>query len=93
MHIIAETSLLQQKCQIFSTIEKKDNAAVLIFSSRFNEDIKFMVGHKPNIFWQVTWRFLSPVILLVILIFYFVTTVSKQLTYNVWDPESVRHGL
>lgn len=31
MHIIAETSLLQQKCQIFSTIEKKDNAAVLIF--------------------------------------------------------------
>lgn len=52
-----------------------------------------MVGHKPNIFWQVSWRFLSPLILLVILIFYFVTTVNKQLTYNVWDPESVRHSL
>ncbi|KTF89337.1 hypothetical protein cypCar_00043507 [Cyprinus carpio] len=54
----------------------------------FNNDLQFMVGHKPNIFWQVTWRFLSPIILLVILIFYFVTTVSKQLTYNVWDPDS-----
>ncbi|KAK9958216.1 hypothetical protein ABG768_012390 [Culter alburnus] len=64
-------------------------AVVYVYGiDRFNEDIKFMVGHKPNIFWQVTWRFLSPAILLVILIFYFVTTVSKQLTYNVWDPES-----
>ncbi|KAL2080628.1 hypothetical protein ACEWY4_024421 [Coilia grayii] len=55
---------------------------------RFNEDIEFMIGHKPNIFWQVTWRFLSPAIILVILVFYFVTTVSKPLTYLVWDPAS-----
>ncbi|XP_012686874.2 sodium-dependent neutral amino acid transporter B(0)AT1-like [Clupea harengus] len=56
---------------------------------RFNEDIEFMIGHKPNIFWQVTWRFLSPLIILVILVFYFVTTVAKPLSYIVWDPESV----
>uniref|UniRef100_A0A8C1ZF39 Transporter n=1 Tax=Cyprinus carpio TaxID=7962 RepID=A0A8C1ZF39_CYPCA len=64
-------------------------AVVYVYGiDRFNNDLQFMVGHKPNIFWQVTWRFLSPIILLVILIFYFVTTVSKQLTYNVWDPAS-----
>ncbi|KAG5843087.1 hypothetical protein ANANG_G00184760 [Anguilla anguilla] len=53
---------------------------------RFNEDIEFMIGHKPNIFWQATWRVISPLIMLVIFLFYFVTKVSAELTYNVWDP-------
>ncbi|KAB5515559.1 hypothetical protein PHYPO_G00249250 [Pangasianodon hypophthalmus] len=55
---------------------------------RFNKDMEFMVGHKPNIFWQTTWRVLSPLILLVILVFYFMKTVTKKLTYIVWDPDS-----
>uniref|UniRef100_G3NXL6 Uncharacterized protein n=1 Tax=Gasterosteus aculeatus TaxID=69293 RepID=G3NXL6_GASAC len=55
---------------------------------RFNEDLVFMVGYKPGIFWQVTWRFISPLIVLVILIFYMVTQTQKELTYLVWDPES-----
>lgn len=58
-------------------------------ASRFNKDIEFMIGHKPNIFWQVTWRVVSPLIMVVILIFYFVTQVSKTLTYLVWDQEAV----
>ncbi|XP_055733352.1 sodium-dependent neutral amino acid transporter B(0)AT1-like [Salvelinus fontinalis] len=55
---------------------------------RFNADIEFMIGHKPNLFWQVTWRFVSPVIMLVIFIFYFVTQVSGELTYLVWDEDA-----
>uniref|UniRef100_A0A8C7HHK3 Transporter n=1 Tax=Oncorhynchus kisutch TaxID=8019 RepID=A0A8C7HHK3_ONCKI len=55
---------------------------------RFNADIEFMIGHKPNLFWQVTWRFVSPVIMLVIFIFYFVTQVSGELTYLVWDQDA-----
>ncbi|XP_058475928.1 sodium-dependent neutral amino acid transporter B(0)AT1-like [Solea solea] len=55
---------------------------------RFNEDIVFMIGHKPNIFWQVTWRVVSPLIVLVILIFYLVTTAQKELRYLVWDYNS-----
>uniref|UniRef100_A0A8C9XBB3 Transporter n=1 Tax=Sander lucioperca TaxID=283035 RepID=A0A8C9XBB3_SANLU len=54
----------------------------------FNEDLEFMVGHKPSIFWQVTWRFISPLIVLVILVFYLVTQVQEELTYLVWDPNS-----
>ncbi|XP_078124456.1 sodium-dependent neutral amino acid transporter B(0)AT1-like [Sander vitreus] len=65
-------------------------AVVYIYGiDRFNEDLEFMVGHKPSIFWQVTWRFISPLIVLVILVFYLVTRVQEELTYLVWDPNSV----
>ncbi len=56
---------------------------------RFNEDLEFMVGRKPSIFWQVSWRFISPLIVLVILVFYLVTQAQEKLTYLVWDPKSV----
>lgn len=48
-----------------------------------------MIGHKPNIFWQLAWRVVSPLIMVFILIFYFVTQISKSLTYLVWDQEAV----
>uniref|UniRef100_A0A3B4B3U7 Uncharacterized protein n=1 Tax=Periophthalmus magnuspinnatus TaxID=409849 RepID=A0A3B4B3U7_9GOBI len=57
---------------------------------RFNEDIKFMIGSKPGLYWQVTWRCTSPLIILVILVFYLVIQAQEQLTYLVWDPSSVR---
>ncbi|XP_032895515.1 sodium-dependent neutral amino acid transporter B(0)AT1 [Amblyraja radiata] len=53
---------------------------------RFNNDIEWMIGHKPNIFWQVTWRYISPLIMLVIFCFYFVIKVTENLTYITWDP-------
>uniref|UniRef100_A0A8C9RQX7 Transporter n=1 Tax=Scleropages formosus TaxID=113540 RepID=A0A8C9RQX7_SCLFO len=55
---------------------------------KFNKDIEFMIGHKPNIFWQVTWRVLSPLIMLVIFLFYFVIKVRQEATYLAWNPES-----
>ncbi|XP_056270946.1 sodium-dependent neutral amino acid transporter B(0)AT1-like [Pseudoliparis swirei] len=64
-------------------------AVVYIYGiDRFNEDIEFMIGHKPNMFWQVTWRFVSPLLMVVILVFYFITQISKNLTYLVWDQEA-----
>ncbi|KAK6490479.1 sodium-dependent neutral amino acid transporter B(0)AT1-like [Huso huso] len=54
---------------------------------RFNDDIEFMIGHKPNIFWQATWRVISPLIMLIILLFYFVTQVNKELLYIAWNPD------
>lgn len=56
---------------------------------RFSKDIEFMIGHKPNIFWQIMWRVVSPLLMLVIFLFYFVVEVTKQLTYNVWNPNYV----
>lgn len=48
-----------------------------------------MIGHKPNIFWQITWRVVSPLLMLVIFLFFFVVQVNKTLTYSVWDPAYV----
>uniref|UniRef100_A0A665TH22 Transporter n=1 Tax=Echeneis naucrates TaxID=173247 RepID=A0A665TH22_ECHNA len=52
-------------------------------------DLKFLVGHRPSIFWQVSWRLITPSIIVVILVFYLVTQVQEKLTYLVWDPNSV----
>uniref|UniRef100_UPI0037E71063 sodium-dependent neutral amino acid transporter B(0)AT1-like n=1 Tax=Semicossyphus pulcher TaxID=241346 RepID=UPI0037E71063 len=62
--------------------------AYLYGIDRFNKDIEFMIGHKPNIFWQATWRFISPAIVLVIFVFYLVTQVRAELTYITWNPSS-----
>ncbi|XP_029918835.1 sodium-dependent neutral amino acid transporter B(0)AT1-like [Myripristis murdjan] len=64
-------------------------AVVYIYGiDRFNKDLEFMIGHKPSIYWQATWRFISPLIILVILVFYLVTQFQEELTYLVWDPSS-----
>ncbi|XP_054619409.1 sodium-dependent neutral amino acid transporter B(0)AT1-like [Dunckerocampus dactyliophorus] len=65
-------------------------AVVYIYGiDRFNEDVEFMTGHKPCIFWQVTWRFISPLIVLFILVSYLVTQAQERFTYLIWDPNSV----
>ncbi|XP_076610667.1 sodium-dependent neutral amino acid transporter B(0)AT1-like [Chaetodon auriga] len=64
-------------------------AVVYIYGiDRFNKDFEFMIGHKPSIFWQISWRFISPLIVLVILVFYLVTQAQQELTYLVWDVNS-----
>ncbi|OXB66337.1 hypothetical protein ASZ78_003728 [Callipepla squamata] len=66
-------------CEMFSVV-------YIYGIDRFNKDIEFMIGHKPNIFWQVTWRVISPLIMLVIFFFYFVVKVNQELLYSVWNP-------
>lgn len=48
-----------------------------------------MIGHKPNIFWQVAWRVASPLLMLVIFLFFLVVKVNEELVYSVWDPAYV----
>ncbi|XP_069469883.1 sodium-dependent neutral amino acid transporter B(0)AT1 isoform X2 [Ambystoma mexicanum] len=67
-------------CEMFSVV-------YIYGIDRFNEDIKFMIGHKPNIFWQATWRIISPLVMLIIFLFYFVVKVNSELSYIIWDPE------
>ncbi|CAK6444231.1 unnamed protein product [Pipistrellus nathusii] len=65
-------------------------AVVYVYGvDRFNKDIEFMIGHKPNIFWQITWRVVSPLLMLVIFLFFFVINVNAELKYSVWDPANV----
>ncbi|XP_034029456.1 sodium-dependent neutral amino acid transporter B(0)AT3-like [Thalassophryne amazonica] len=55
--------------------------------NRFNDDIEFMTGQRPNIFWQATWRFISPFMLLVVFVGYVVIEAENRPTYNTWNPD------
>ncbi|XP_031709027.1 sodium-dependent neutral amino acid transporter B(0)AT3-like [Anarrhichthys ocellatus] len=55
--------------------------------NRFNDDIEWMTGRRPNIYWQATWRFISPLMLLVVFVAYVVVEAEKRPTYNVWNPD------
>ncbi|XP_041868059.1 inactive sodium-dependent neutral amino acid transporter B(0)AT3 [Melanotaenia boesemani] len=52
----------------------------------FSEDIYFMTGRKPNIFWKACWMFISPVMLLVVLVAYVVIQAQTHPTYHTWNP-------
>ncbi|KAJ3608833.1 hypothetical protein NHX12_023363 [Muraenolepis orangiensis] len=54
---------------------------------KFSDDILFMTGKRPNIFWRICWRFLSPLFLLVVLLAYVVVQVQKHPTYVAWNPD------
>lgn len=36
---------------------------------RFSEDLKFMLGYSPSIFWKVCWAFIAPVTLMMLFIY------------------------
>uniref|UniRef100_A0A3P9C8J0 Solute carrier family 6 member 18 n=1 Tax=Maylandia zebra TaxID=106582 RepID=A0A3P9C8J0_9CICH len=62
-------------------------AVAFIFGiNRFNDNIEWMTGRRPNIYWQAMWRFISPFMLLVVFVAYVVIEAEKQPTYNVHFP-------
>ncbi|XP_073319362.1 sodium-dependent neutral amino acid transporter B(0)AT3-like [Pagrus major] len=52
----------------------------------FSEDIYFMTGSRPNIYWKACWMVISPLMLVVVLIAYVVVQAEKHPTYPAWDP-------
>ncbi|XP_032373842.1 sodium-dependent neutral amino acid transporter B(0)AT3-like [Etheostoma spectabile] len=61
--------------------------------NKFNDDIEWMSGRRPNIYWQATWRFISPFMLLVVFVAYVAVEAEKQPTYNAWNPDYVQFPL
>ncbi|XP_076672201.1 sodium-dependent neutral amino acid transporter B(0)AT2 isoform X3 [Andrena cerasifolii] len=53
---------------------------------KFTKDIEEMTGYKPGLYWQVTWRFLAPIIMVCILVSSIVSMIIKKPTYSAWDP-------
>ncbi|XP_073677811.1 inactive sodium-dependent neutral amino acid transporter B(0)AT3 [Garra rufa] len=54
---------------------------------RFGDDIEYMTGRRPNLFWRVCWMGISPALLLVVLVAYIVVQVQKHPTYPAWNPQ------
>uniref|UniRef100_A0A8C2WRP7 Transporter n=1 Tax=Cyclopterus lumpus TaxID=8103 RepID=A0A8C2WRP7_CYCLU len=55
----------------------------------FSEDIYFMTGKRPNIFWKACWMVISPLMLLVVLVAYVVIQAQKHPSYPTWNPAYV----
>ncbi|XP_067910411.1 sodium- and chloride-dependent transporter XTRP3A-like [Heterodontus francisci] len=53
---------------------------------RFRSDIEKMMGHKPNLYWVITWVFVSPILLIGLVIFYIVDySMTGALKYTAWN--------
>lgn len=57
---------------------------------RFSDDIEWMTGRRPNLYWQATWRVISPLMLLVVFLAYVVVQAQENPTYEAWNPSYVR---
>lgn len=56
---------------------------------RFSDDIEWMTGRRPNLYWQATWRVISPGMLLVVFLAYIVVQVQQPATYAAWNPNYI----
>lgn len=55
---------------------------------RFEKDIEDMLGHRPNWYWKIMWAVVSPLLLIVLFIFYIVNYIMGGTpSYQAWDKE------
>lgn len=46
-----------------------------------------MVGSRPSLYWQICWKYLSPLAMILILVASFVDIIVKGSGYPAWVPE------
>lgn len=56
---------------------------------RFCDDIAWMTGRRPGLYWQVTWKVVSPLLLLTIFVAYISLLASTPPSYKAWNPQYV----
>ncbi|XP_028392715.1 sodium-dependent neutral amino acid transporter B(0)AT3-like [Dendronephthya gigantea] len=60
---------------------------------RFSEDIRFMNGSPPGIWWKACWMVISPCLILAILISSFVSMTKEPMTYDARTRKGMMTGL
>uniref|UniRef100_A0AC34REQ3 Transporter n=1 Tax=Panagrolaimus sp. JU765 TaxID=591449 RepID=A0AC34REQ3_9BILA len=53
---------------------------------RFLNDIEFMTGIRPGPYWTITWRFISPIIMLILFVSSIIKSFSHAPKYSAYDP-------
>lgn len=56
--------------------------------NRFSNDIEFMIGKRPNIYWLICWKFVAPLIIIALLIATLVSQFSSPIVYKVYDAST-----
>ncbi|XP_054276986.1 sodium-dependent neutral amino acid transporter B(0)AT3 isoform X2 [Macrosteles quadrilineatus] len=54
---------------------------------KFTQDIEDMTGYRPGLYWQVTWRFLAPLIMFCILASSIAFRIIEKPSYHAWNGE------
>ncbi|NXO28190.1 S6A18 protein, partial [Cisticola juncidis] len=54
---------------------------------RFSKDVEWMTGRKLNLYWQITWRFISPLLLLIVFMAFVTLQMQKPPSYAAWNPK------
>merc|ERR1719347_1908939 len=54
---------------------------------RFTQDIKNMTGFQPNLYWQIMWRFISPIFMITVIISSVYCMLSDTTTYTAWNQQ------
>ena len=57
--------------------------------SRFYDDIEYMLRMRPGLYWKITWRYVSPAIVLVIFVCSLLNIGLKPITYSAWRQNKV----
>ncbi|XP_072880334.1 sodium-dependent neutral amino acid transporter B(0)AT3-like isoform X2 [Hemitrygon akajei] len=57
--------------------------------NNFCDGLEFMTGRRPNIYWHVTWRFISPLLLFIVFVAYVAIEMQNPLSYEAWNPDYV----
>ncbi|KAF4528110.1 hypothetical protein B566_EDAN016591 [Ephemera danica] len=55
---------------------------------KFTQDIYEMTGYRPGLYWQLTWRFLGPIIMFTILSTSIIFRIINRPTYHAWHAET-----
>lgn len=60
---------------------------------KFSSDIEKMIGVWPGLYWQATWRFISPLTIFSIVVASVYYRITNPPTYPAWDMEEVSSWL
>jgi len=52
---------------------------------RFSDDIEYMTGSRPNLFWKICWMFITPAAMLAILIASIILMSQGKASYYAWN--------
>ncbi|XP_015761468.1 PREDICTED: sodium-dependent neutral amino acid transporter B(0)AT3-like [Acropora digitifera] len=72
-------------------LDYKVTQAYLSFSFRFSDDIEYMTGSKPNVFWKVCWMFITPAAMFTILVASIVLMSQGKASYYAWNKDQGKY--
>ncbi|XP_063441848.1 sodium-dependent neutral amino acid transporter B(0)AT3-like [Mytilus trossulus] len=52
---------------------------------RFGDDISLMIGYRPNYYWLIMWKYVSPLAIIVIFLASVIKMAVTGTTYDAWD--------